>query len=68
VRLAMRRLLGEGRYRARAEELAAWAAENDGAAEAADLVEEAARSSLSGGTASTMRSASATGSVANDPR
>ena len=43
VRLAVRRLLGDGRYRARAEEIAAWAAENDGAANAADLVQEAVR-------------------------
>src|SRR6266545_2928546 len=42
VRLAVRRLLGDGRYRARAEEIAAWAAENDGASNAAELVEEAA--------------------------
>ncbi|MGH2984635.1 MAG: glycosyltransferase [Solirubrobacterales bacterium] len=44
VRLAVRRLLGDGRYRARAEEIAAWAAENDGAANAANLVEDAAAS------------------------
>jgi UDP:flavonoid glycosyltransferase YjiC (YdhE family) len=42
VRLAVRRLLGDGRYGARAEEIAGWAAENDGAANAAELVEEAA--------------------------
>jgi MGT family glycosyltransferase len=47
VRLATRRLLGEGRYRARAEELAAWAAANDGALRAAELVEEAARNATS---------------------
>jgi MGT family glycosyltransferase len=47
VRLAVRRLLGDGRYRARAEEIAGWAAENDGAANAADLVEEAARNAAS---------------------
>jgi UDP:flavonoid glycosyltransferase YjiC (YdhE family) len=42
VRLALRRLIGVGCYRRRAEELAAWAAENDGAANAAVLVEEEA--------------------------
>lgn len=47
VRLAVRRLLGDGSYRARAEEIAAWAAENDGAANAAELVEEAARNATS---------------------
>ncbi|MGH2956794.1 MAG: glycosyltransferase [Solirubrobacterales bacterium] len=47
VRLTTRRLLGEGRYRARAEDLAAWAAENNGAARAAELVEEAARKATS---------------------
>jgi MGT family glycosyltransferase len=47
VRLATRRLLGEGRYRARAEGLAAWAAANDGAIRAAELVEEAARNATS---------------------
>jgi MGT family glycosyltransferase len=48
VRLAVRRLLGEGRYRARAEEIAGWAAENDGAASAAALVEGAARRAARG--------------------
>jgi UDP:flavonoid glycosyltransferase YjiC (YdhE family) len=43
VRLAVRRLVGDRRYRARAEEIAAWAAENDGATNAAELVEETAR-------------------------
>ncbi|MFL5906374.1 MAG: glycosyltransferase, partial [Solirubrobacterales bacterium] len=47
IRLATRRLLGEGRFRARAGELAAWAAEHDGAATAADLVESAARNAAS---------------------
>ena len=47
VRLAVRRLLRDGRYLARAEEIAAWAAENDGAANAAQLVEEAARNAAS---------------------
>jgi UDP:flavonoid glycosyltransferase YjiC (YdhE family) len=47
VRLAVRRLLGDGRYRARAEEIAAWAAENNGAAIAAELVEETARNATS---------------------
>jgi UDP:flavonoid glycosyltransferase YjiC (YdhE family) len=42
IRLATRRLLTEERYRARAEELAAWAQENDGAVRAAELVEDAA--------------------------
>jgi UDP:flavonoid glycosyltransferase YjiC (YdhE family) len=39
VRLAVRRALAEPRIRARAHELAAWAAVNDGAARAADRVE-----------------------------
>jgi UDP:flavonoid glycosyltransferase YjiC (YdhE family) len=42
VRLAVRRLLGDGRYQARAEEIAAWARENNGAEQAAHLLEEAA--------------------------
>jgi MGT family glycosyltransferase len=42
VRSAVRRLLARGRYRERAEEIAAWSAENDGAANAAELVEQAA--------------------------
>jgi MGT family glycosyltransferase len=42
VRLAVRRLLGDGRYRARAEEIAAWARENNGAATAGELIEETA--------------------------
>jgi UDP:flavonoid glycosyltransferase YjiC (YdhE family) len=45
VRLAVRRLLAEPRYRRRAQELRDWAARHDGAATAADAVEElAARS------------------------
>jgi UDP:flavonoid glycosyltransferase YjiC (YdhE family) len=47
VRVATRRLLGEERYRVRAEELAAWAGANDGAARAAELVEEAAERATS---------------------
>jgi UDP:flavonoid glycosyltransferase YjiC (YdhE family) len=47
VRLAVRRVLGDGRYRARAEEMAAWAAENNGPRRAADLVEETARNATS---------------------
>jgi UDP:flavonoid glycosyltransferase YjiC (YdhE family) len=39
VRLAVERLLADGRRAARARELAAWAAENDGAATAARAVE-----------------------------
>jgi UDP:flavonoid glycosyltransferase YjiC (YdhE family) len=67
IRLAVRQLLGEDRYRTRAEEMAAWAAENDGAKRAAELVEEAVRSAAPNGTAaSTMRQA--TDSVASDPR
>jgi UDP:flavonoid glycosyltransferase YjiC (YdhE family) len=47
VRLAVRRLLGDRRYRARAGEIAAWAAKNDGAANAARLVEETAKDATS---------------------
>jgi MGT family glycosyltransferase len=47
VRLATRRLLGEDRFRAHAQELAEWAERNNGAATAADLVEEAARDATS---------------------
>jgi UDP:flavonoid glycosyltransferase YjiC (YdhE family) len=39
MRLAARRVLGDPAYRLRAAELAAWAVEHDGAARAADLVE-----------------------------
>jgi UDP:flavonoid glycosyltransferase YjiC (YdhE family) len=42
VRLAVRRLLDDPSYRRRAEELRDWAAANDGAATAADAVEELA--------------------------
>jgi UDP:flavonoid glycosyltransferase YjiC (YdhE family) len=44
VRLAVRRVLSEPRYRRRAEGLRDWAARNDGAATAADAVEEFAES------------------------
>ena len=47
VRLAVRRLLGEGRFGARARELADWSQANDGAVAAGDLVEEAARNATS---------------------
>jgi UDP:flavonoid glycosyltransferase YjiC (YdhE family) len=39
MRLAVRRVLGEQRFTARAREFASWSAENDGAVAAADLVE-----------------------------
>ena len=39
VRLATRRILGDGAHTARARELAAWSSAHDGAARAADLVE-----------------------------
>jgi UDP:flavonoid glycosyltransferase YjiC (YdhE family) len=42
VRLAMRRLLGDSRYATRAQALAAWSAEHDGATRAAELVESLA--------------------------
>jgi UDP:flavonoid glycosyltransferase YjiC (YdhE family) len=45
VRLAVRRLLGRPEYARRAAELRDWAAENDGAAAAADAVEELAERS-----------------------
>jgi UDP:flavonoid glycosyltransferase YjiC (YdhE family) len=45
VRLAVRRLLGEPSYAARARELREWSALNDGAANAADLVERLASGS-----------------------
>jgi UDP:flavonoid glycosyltransferase YjiC (YdhE family) len=44
IRLAVRRVLGDPRYRRRAEELGAWATRNDGASAAADAVEEFAES------------------------
>jgi UDP:flavonoid glycosyltransferase YjiC (YdhE family) len=47
VRLATRRLLADARYGVRARELAAWAEANDGAARAAELVEDAARNATS---------------------
>ncbi len=43
VRLAVRRALADGALRERAQELASWSREHDGAARAADLVEELAR-------------------------
>lgn len=42
IRLAVRRVLSEPRYAERARELAGWAERNDGAAHAADAVEELA--------------------------
>jgi UDP:flavonoid glycosyltransferase YjiC (YdhE family) len=42
IRLAVRRLLGEERFRLKAEEVGIWSAEHDGAVAAADLVEDAA--------------------------
>jgi UDP:flavonoid glycosyltransferase YjiC (YdhE family) len=39
LRWAVRRILGEARFQAQAEELAAWSRENDGAERAAELVE-----------------------------
>src|SRR5688500_5860239 len=45
VRLAVRRLLADERYRRRAAELRDWATANDGAAAAADAVEELAERS-----------------------
>jgi UDP:flavonoid glycosyltransferase YjiC (YdhE family) len=47
VRLATRRLLGEAQFRERAEEIATWSAEHDGAAVAAELVEQAAKKTTS---------------------
>jgi UDP:flavonoid glycosyltransferase YjiC (YdhE family) len=47
VRLAVRGLLGEDRFGARAREIAAWSESHDGAAAAADLVEEKARNESS---------------------
>jgi UDP:flavonoid glycosyltransferase YjiC (YdhE family) len=43
VRLAVRRLLHEPRFRVRARDVAAWSRANDGAPRAAELVEELAR-------------------------
>src|SRR3954452_7486501 len=42
IRLATRRLLGEPRFAARAEEIASWSESHDGAGSAANLVEKAA--------------------------
>jgi UDP:flavonoid glycosyltransferase YjiC (YdhE family) len=47
VRLAVRRLLSDQRFRARAQEIDAWSESHDGAAAAADLVEETARKATS---------------------
>jgi MGT family glycosyltransferase len=43
IRWAARRVLGEQRFATRAQELAAWAAENGGASRAAELVERGAQ-------------------------
>lgn len=43
VRLAVQRILADGRYRERAEEMQRWARENDGGERAAQLVEVVAR-------------------------
>ena len=55
LRLAVRRALGERTLSARARELAGWAAANDGAARAADLVEGLARGSDAGQSAVVIR-------------
>jgi MGT family glycosyltransferase len=47
IRAAVRRLAGAERYGARAGEIAAWSEANDGAARAAELVEEAAEKATS---------------------
>jgi UDP:flavonoid glycosyltransferase YjiC (YdhE family) len=47
IRLATRRLLGEEQFRAKAREIAAWSDTHDGAAAAANLVEEAAQNTTS---------------------
>jgi UDP:flavonoid glycosyltransferase YjiC (YdhE family) len=47
VKLALRRLLGEESFAARAGEIAAWSETHDGGAAAADLVEQAARNATS---------------------
>jgi UDP:flavonoid glycosyltransferase YjiC (YdhE family) len=44
LRLTVRRLLGEPSFKSRADEIAAWSRENDGAQRAAELVERLARS------------------------
>jgi UDP:flavonoid glycosyltransferase YjiC (YdhE family) len=51
VRVAVRRVLGEARFADRAGELARWAAANDGAAAAAQAVEEFAASAVRSGSA-----------------
>jgi len=68
VRLAVRRLLGDGRYRGRAEEIAAWAAGNDGATNAAELVEEAARNGRRDPTTASTMPRTVADQVADDPR
>lgn len=40
VRLALRKLLGDARYRRRARDLGDWAAQNDGSGAAAELLED----------------------------
>jgi UDP:flavonoid glycosyltransferase YjiC (YdhE family) len=40
LRTVVRRMLGDGSFAARAGEIAAWAAENDGAESAAALIEK----------------------------
>lgn len=47
VRLATRQVLGDPGYRAKAEEVAAWSTAHDGAARAAEFVEEAAKNATS---------------------
>jgi UDP:flavonoid glycosyltransferase YjiC (YdhE family) len=47
VRLAVRRLSSDGRFRQKAAEIAAWSGAHEGAAAAANLVEEAARNTTS---------------------
>jgi UDP:flavonoid glycosyltransferase YjiC (YdhE family) len=47
IRLAVRRLLGEESFARRAGEIATWSETHDGAAAAADLIEEAARNATS---------------------
>jgi UDP:flavonoid glycosyltransferase YjiC (YdhE family) len=43
LRLAVRRVLGDGRFAARAAEISRWSEDNDGAVRGADLVERYAR-------------------------
>src|SRR5262245_51111972 len=47
IRLAVRRVLGEESFASRAREIASWCEDHDGAAAAADLVEDAARNATS---------------------